>query len=59
MGHYFIGNLEEEDPLYRFAERGGTILFVSFFGQNYAGGWLEFHCMVHALPEGQAVKLKL
>lgn len=58
MGHYFIGNLGEEDPLYWFAERGGTILFIYFFGHNYAGGWLVFHFMVHALNEGQAVKLK-
>ena len=23
-----------------------------FFVKNYAGGWLEFHFMVHALPKG-------
>ena len=27
--------------------------------QNYGAGWLEFHFMVYALPEGLAVKIKL
>ena len=29
---------------------GGWCFFIDV--QNYAGGWLEFHFMVHALPEG-------
>ena len=55
--------LERKAPFYWLIERGGDILFGkireevgrwSFFiyVQNYAGGWLKFHFMVHALPGG-------
>ena len=64
--HHFIGNFGEEAPFYWLIERGGDILFGkvweevgrwSFFiyVQNCAGGWLEFHFMVHALPGGLVI----
>ena len=62
--HHFIGNFGEEAPFYWLFERGGAILLgrfgrrlVDFFiyVQNYAGGWREFHFMVHALPGGLVI----
>ena len=59
--HHFIGNFGKEAPFYWLFQRGGTVFWVnlgrgrlSFFiyAQNYAGGWLEFNFMVHALPGG-------
>ena len=47
----------EEASFYWQFRRGGTILFNSFF-QNYAGCWLEFHFMFHALPGGLVVLIK-
>ena len=46
----------EEASFYWHFRRGGPILFNSFF-QNYAGCWLEFHFMFHALP-GLVVLIK-
>ena len=54
----------EEAPFYWLSERGGTISLSKFgrrlvkffiYDQNYAGGWLEFHFMVQALPEGLVI----
>ena len=52
--HYFIGNFGEEAQFYGLFEKESTILLSKFgrriYVQNYAGGWLEFHFMVQALP---------
>ena len=45
----FIGYLREEAPLYRVNKRGGWWIFFIYV-QSFAGGWLEFDFMVHALP---------
>ena len=59
--HHFTGNFGEEALFYWLFERGGTILLGKFgrrlvkffiFVLNYAGGWSQFHFMVHALPGG-------
>ena len=63
--HYFIGNFEEEAAFNWLFERGGIIYWVNlgrlhgvFFFihvQNYAGGWLKFYFMDHALPRGLVI----
>ena len=62
--HLLIGNLEEEAPFYMviFERRPHFIVYwrVGWWSfiihvQNYAGGWLEFHFMVQALPGGLVV----
>mgnify|MGYP001800828951 FL=1 len=54
----------EEAPFYEQFGRGGTILWVILerrlmdvfiHVQNYAGGRLVFHFMVHALPGGMVI----
>ena len=47
--HHFIDHLREKAPFVGLIleEVGGTFLI---YVQNYAGGWLEFHFMVRALP---------
>ena len=63
--HHLISNLGEETPVYRLFERGGIpllgkfgrrlVVFLYIYLQNYVGGWLEFHFMVHALPGGPVI----
>ena len=59
--HHFLGNLGEEAPFFNewiWEEVDGVFfeggpLFI--YAQNYAGGWLEFHFMAHALPGGLVI----
>ena len=46
---HFIGYLREEEPFY-WVDLGGGWWSLFIYVQNYAGGWLEFYFMVHALP---------
>ena len=49
--HHFIGYFREEAPFYWvYLGEGWWSVFI--FVQDYAGGWLEFHFMVNALPGG-------
>ena len=49
--HNLIDNLTHEDPFYWLLFERGGIYFI-YFVIIYAGGWLEFHFMVHALHAG-------
>mgnify|MGYP001798076624 CR=1 FL=1 len=51
----FIGEFGEDAPFYCRFERGGTTFYV----QNFAEGWLEFHCMACALPGGLVIGVAL
>ena len=66
----FFGNFGEEAPFYWLIVTGGAISLGKFgrrlvdrgffiYVQNYAGGWLEFHFMVHALSGGLVIWIKL
>ena len=55
---HFIGYLSGEAPFY-WVNSGVSWRTLFIYVQNYAGGWLEFHFMVHALPGGLVILIKL
>ena len=55
---HFIGHLREEEPFYWVNLGVGWWIFFVYV-QNYAGVWLEFLFMVHVLPGGPGIKIKL
>ena len=54
--HQCISNLRGEATFYWVYLEGG---WWNIYVQNYAGCWLEVHFMVHALPRGLVVLIKL
>ena len=54
---HFIGYLSEEGTIL-LSKFGRRLVKFFIYVQNHAGGWLQFHLMVHALPGGLVIQIK-